>query len=236
MSNNQQLYILGLEIDTPVGKCNPIKVRDYVLHAEDINLFSFNRWKLIYEYKKILANKDDVKQLEALSLFEIINVIPDLNRAYWNIFNLVFKNEIENKISRENFDEIREIILRMNGIQEQTASPNPEIQAAIERSKRVKALEAGTPLEFEDIVSSIVAYTNFKYDEILEMTLYQLYATFYRIGQFKNYDTSTLFATVSTEKLNIESWSKHIDLFASESHAITKDEFNRATGSIFGNK
>ncbi|MEH6944818.1 hypothetical protein [Bacillus sp. JJ722] len=57
--------------------------------------------------------------------------------------------------------------------------------------------------------------------------------TYYRIGHIKNYDTSTLFATVSPPKLKIDSWSKHIDIFADEKHFITKEEFNKNTGSAF---
>ena len=90
-------------------------------------------------------------------------------------------------------------------------------------------------IEFEDIVSSVAVYTGYTYEQINELTLYQFYTTFQRIGAFKSYDTNTLFATVSTEKINIESWCKHIDLFENEEkEGLTRDAYNKLKSGIFG--
>lgn len=236
MKNIQDFYILGLPIETDLGKVDFIKIRDYPEFFVDLQIIGWSKYEIIYKYSEL--NKDGsldelLKELNKLNLYEIVLGLPELYQAYFNVFSKVFQNEeAMTLIDEKNFDFYRELIMKMNCVTEEEYSPNPEIQHAIERSKRVKAQERGK-LTFSDMCSSIVAGSNISYHELLDLTVYQFYMTFYRIAQFKNYDTSTLFATVSTEKIDIESWSKHIDLYEKESHFITEDQFKRNTGSLF---
>lgn len=97
------------------------------------------------------------------------------------------------------------------------------MQRRIEQSKRLKQQEQ-EPLEVYDMISSIATFAGISYKEIAEMTLYQMYMTFYRISCFKDYDTAILFATVSPEAgKNIKHWSSH-DLFEEESHALSDEQ------------
>jgi hypothetical protein len=63
------------------------------------------------------------------------------------------------------------------------------------------------------------------------MTVLQLYSVFYRLGAFKNYETTTLFATVSGD-VKIESWSKKIDMYERETSRIKKQDFDKKYGSL----
>lgn len=237
MSDVPEFYILGLPIETEVGFCHFFKVKDYPNYFYDLQIFSWSKDELIYKYTEI--NKDGslnefISQLRNLTLFEIVTSITELQTAYYNVFSKAFKDndvtEVLEKINNENFSYLRNLIMKMNVLKEEKINPNPEIQRHLERSKRVKAKEA-EKITFADIVSSVVGFNGLSYADLNEFTIYQLYMTYYRIAQIKNYDTSTLFATVSTEKISIENWSKHIDLFEEEQHTLTYDQFKKKVGS-----
>lgn len=236
MLNIKEFYITGLPIKTEIGDCEFLKVKDYPTYLLDIQTIALGKSRIINMFNEL--NKDGslsnlINKLNTYNLFEIVEVIPDIYNSYNSIFMRVFGSEdIVKNINSENFDSIRNLILDMNCIKVEEINPNQEIQRAIERSKRVKNRE-GENLTFEDMSSSIVAFSGKSYSDLNEMTIYQFYMTYFRIAQIKNYDTSTLFATVSSEKINIESWSKHIDLFAEEKHSISHDEFKKTTGSVF---
>lgn len=237
MINLKEFYIIGEPIDTPIGQCEFIRVKDYPSYFMDLQIVSWTKDQIYYKYSQL--NKDGslnefLDELKKISLYETIVSIPEIKQAYLNVLVKVFGDEeIINQITEENFNDYRKLVLDMNCLKEEKVNPNPEIQAAIERSRRVKQRE-NEPLEFADIASSIVAASGgIGYKDLGDMTIYQFYMTYHRIAQIKNYDTSTLFATVSSEKINIESWSKHIDLFEEEKHAISHDEFKKTTGSAF---
>jgi len=163
----------------------------------------------------------------------LVLYFPDLKEVYGELLFKVFdSNSNFQLLNSNNFDYYRKLIMDMNCVKEEKINPNPEIQKWIEKSKKFK--ESGEKLEFSDIVSSVVGYNGLSYNDINEMTIYQLYMTFQRIGQIKGYDTSTLFATVA-EKVDVQSWCKHIDLFEEEAHGISRENFDKKIGSIFEN-
>lgn len=234
MKDIKEFYILGQPIETEIGKVHFLKVKEYPDYFLDLHTVALTHLQLVYKY--IDMNKTGVltgfiEQLKMVSLFDAVTSIEELNDAYARLFTKVFQGEHwADKINKDNFNYYRNLVLEMNCVKEEKINPNPEIQRAIERSKRVKAME-GEKLEFSDICSSCVGFNGLTYNDLNDFTIYQLYMTYYRIGQIKNYDTSTLFATVSTEKINIESWSKHINLFQEESHFITEEKFKKTTAS-----
>lgn len=235
MKDIKDFYILGLPIDTEIGQCEFIKVKEYPDYFADLQIMSLNKLHIIYKYRELNKNHELdelINELEKLTLFEIVTGIPEIQMAYYRVFLKVFGNEeVLYKINNKNFDYYRKLVMDMNCIKEETINPNPEIQRFIEKSKRVKQQESDS-LTFADIVSSVVGFNGLSYKDINEMTVYQLYMTFHRIAQIKGYDTSTLFATVSTEKIKIESWCKHINLFEEEKYAIEYNKFKQTTGSI----
>jgi hypothetical protein len=237
MINLKEFYIIGEPIDTHIGKCDFIRIKDYPSYFMDLQIISWSKNQIHYKYAEASKGNKEfneiLEEIKKLELYHIVMNIPEIRQAYYNVFVKVFDDEDAlSKISEDNFNDYRKLILDMNCAKEEKINPNPEIQAAIERSRRVKARES-EPLEFYDMASSIVASSGgVNYKDLPDMTIYQFYMTYHRIAQFKNYDTSTLFATVSSEKINIESWSKHIDLFAEEKHSISHDEFKKTTGNV----
>lgn len=243
MKDIKDFYILGIPVETDLGECHFLKVSDYPDYFMDLQTISLTKNHLISKYKEFNKKEKDllleqaIEEMEKADLFTLALSIPELQEAYLTLFTKVFDSEdvfFEITKESEGFYYYRNLVMEMNCMKEEKINPNPEIQKAIERSRRVKGAE-GDSLQFADIVTSCVGYNGLSYKDINEFTVYQLYATFYRIAQIKNYDTSTLFATVA-EKVQIDSWSKHIDLFAEDYHTISKEDFQRKGISLFGGK
>lgn len=236
MIDLQEFYILGLPIDTDLGECEFLLVREYPDYFSDLQLMALTKEHIVNKYNEINKDgsiKEFIDELQKLTLYDIATSIPELSEAYSKLFMRVFNSdEILQKIDEKNFDYYRKLIMTMNCMKEEKINPNPEIQKAIERSRRVKQSD-GESIDFTDIVTSCVGYNGLLYKDINDFTIYQLYMTYYRIAQFKNYDTSTLFATVSSDKINIESWGKHINLFEEEKHFVTKEEFSEKSNGLF---
>lgn len=226
--NSQELFILGIPVDTPIGKCHFLKMKDYNDYAAYLNLIKMSKNEIVYRYSQLNKNgelNELIEEMKKLPLFDIVNQLPNFNEAYSEVFQKVFQNEdIFELIDQDNFTSIRKLIIEMHCLKEEKISPNPEVQRRIEQSKRLKRQEQEL-LEVYDMISSIMAFTGVPYKEIAEMTMYQMYMTFYRIDRIKDYDTSILFATVSPEAgKNIKHWSEHVDLFEEENHALTDEQ------------
>lgn len=229
--NIEDFYIFGVPVETDIGKVDFLRVKDYAVYYLDLQLISMSKLEIIYKYTE--ANKDGqldelIKQLEKMDLYAIVASIEELHQAYVNVFLKVFENEeMVGKVNKDNFENYRHLIMRMNCVQEEEISPNPEIQRAIERSKRVKAQDKEN-ITFAAMCSSIVAFSGIDYRDLLDWTIYQFYMTYQRIDQIKNYDAMSSIAPFA--EVNIEHWGKHIDLFKKEKHFMTEKEFNSTIG------
>lgn len=223
----EEFYILGLPIETIIGDCHHLLVRDYPILQSDLKIFSLTKQHFLNALSKENNDKEMLKEVEKMELVQIVLSFEDIRESYERVFDYFFqkKNALAEVGDVNQFNYLRGLILRLSCIQEEKINPNPEIQEAIERSRRIKAQESGK-LEFSDIITSVSAYTGKNYREISEMTLYQLYMEFYRVVQLINYQTSTLFATVA-EKVEIDDWKKHIKMFEEEKHYITQGQFNK---------
>ncbi len=233
MINNEDFYILGMPIKTKIGDCHFLKVKDYPNYSIDLNIVSMTKLHFVHAYRKNDEDEKVLQHLESLSLLSIIvNYLPDVFKSYERVFAHFFKDEdaIHNISSEEEFEEYRQLILKLSCIKEEKINPNPEIQEFIDKSKKVKA-QQNSGITFSTIVTSVSALGGKDYENIREMTLFQLYMEFYRIAQKVNYETSVLFATVA-EKVEIEDWAKKISLFEEEKHGLTRSEFSKIAGTI----
>lgn len=238
---DKNLFIFGEEVETQFGIIRFLTYREYLSCGAEISLISQNTLHIYYNLKtqleKAKAQKESFEvlmELKETDLIEIVMSTEQLLNAYLKIFQLVFDKNEDTKFeklfeSKEVFNFVRQLIMDMNVITEEKVSPNEEIQKAMERSKRLK--KSPQELTFVDIVTSIVASTSNNFEDVCGMNVFQIYAIYARVGAIYSYQTSTLFATVA-EKVNIESWNKHIDLFKSEDDAISKDEFDKKFGGL----
>jgi len=241
MINNKELFIFGEPIETDFGMLRFLTYKEYLQNISELSLISQNILHLYYLYKKQLEQDkvskeylDEFKQFKEQSLYSVVVNTEYILEAYVKIMKLVIdcNNYAENELmdiislifsSEDYFIYIRKMIMDMNILTEDDVSPNEEIQRGIERSRRVK--------QQENEKSSFVDSTSNTFEDVCNMTVFQVYAIYARIGAIFNYNTTTLFATVA-EKVKIESWNKHIDLFEKENHAIDYSKFSKQFGSM----
>lgn len=233
MDNIKEFYILGLPIDTPIGECEFIKIKDYPNFYKELQFISLSKTHIINIIRET-GNLDEEteEKLKDISLRDLIFSSAEFLSIYMKVFSKVMElNEDNVDILMEDFDYYRKLILDMNCLKEEYINPNPEIQKWIEKSKRFK--NQGNNINFSDIVSSIVGFNGINFDDINNMTMYQLYMIFQRIAKFKSFDVQVLFSTVSTEKIDIENWCSNIDLLKDEETGIDDESYGKWKQNLF---
>lgn len=243
--DEKDFYIFGLPIQTEFGEVRFLTYLEYLQNLTELSAMSQNVLHIYYQYKEMfekaklneeekLQVENSLKELKEETLFNIITSTDGYSAAYRTILGLVIGNDEVIEIIMDNeelFMKYRKLILDMNMLNESPVSPTEEIQKGIERSRRVKMAANKDKQTFGDIVSSITVGAGILPKEVANMTVLQVYSTYYRISKFQNYTTSTLFATVA-EKVEIESWSAHVNMWEQESHAVEYSKFKEKTGSM----
>lgn len=239
--DNRDFYIFGKPIKTKFGKVRFLTYREYLENISELTLMTQNVLHLYYLYKNQIKNIDEQTKevLENFKKSDLLSIIlqdQSMLFSYLKIFQMIitlnegieYTDIIKDK---EGFLQIRQLIMDMNLLNEEEVSPNEEIQKGIEARKKVMNIKSEKQ-SFTDIVTSIVASTSNSFEDVCDMTVYQVYAIYARIGAIFNYQTTSLFATVA--KVDIEPWNKHLDLFAKDNDGtISRDEFDRKFGKSF---
>lgn len=231
-------YILAMpESVEGVGDIYQIKIKDYDIFLEIS--------KYLYISKQHMESQlgdqfnDDIKLLDFLILItdDKLKLQHDLEK----LFSLVFKEEVvfvandkdygfiidENKIiNRNNYEEIREIIMKQNLLFEPKIFKDPLVQKWAEKVIKARSKNA-IKINIEDMITTVSIKTGKSYDLIANQSLYQLYADFKRISKDKDYDTSVLFKTVSPD-ININYFAENINMFENpyEKIFVSKEKVN----------
>jgi len=234
------LLLFGEEIDIGICKLYPLKLKEIV----KLGYSKYNYYiSLILIDKSILQNENT--DLNDIDNFEVIyglcNYDEQFKDNYFNMLELFSKETInlsdgffyfgdlkENRIiNKDNFDEIIKIIKRINFVKEQKKEEdynpgNEEARKFIEEIKKKKELYAklnknSNSVTLYSISSSIAWKSHIGINSIRELTVYQLYDAYYRLGLIDNYDKTMhgIYAgTIDGKKIKLEEidWSKVIDL------------------------
>lgn len=244
--DEKEFYIFGLPVQTEFGEVRFLTYLEYLQNLAELSAMSQNVLHIYYQYRdlyiKAKLSQEEKEQTEKFleelkeqTLFDIVMSSEGYKESYKKIFNLVIDNEeIVAMIMKheELFMNFRKLVLDMNMLNESLVSPNEEIQKGIERSRRVKIAANKDKQTFGDIVSSITVGSGILPKDVASMTVLQVYSIYYRISKFQNYSASTLFATVA-EKVEIESWSAHVNMWEQESDSMEKSEFDKKFGGMF---
>lgn len=159
---------------------------------------------------------------EALSFFIVERVAWDEDGRYFTVTN--DDEFIVGTVSRENFDEVRRAILQMNYIGlDKEASPIKHSSGASKElwekaQKHLKDLaknDAGKDkpeYHLSNIVSKVcAAHHSYNLFNIYNLTIFQLYDTFFQIGYLRSSNLSErIFSNHGGEKFKFENWLKPI--------------------------
>lgn len=224
MLNAKELYILGQPIETEIGKLHFVKVKDYPKLLRYVPYLDVEKLDILKAVAKIDRGiAQSIKDVPFLTLIKELREVFEIYDMYEEMFLFLFKEDTFDKIqNEEELDYYKKLIRKMNSLPYEEKNPNPEIQYFIDLKKQLEKQKSNGGLTFEAIYTSVWTMLGQCPDD---MTIYQMYALFSRIGQFKNYDTTTLYNTASGQ-VKIDPWYKHIDLMEEEKKT-TLEEFSR---------
>lgn len=215
-------YIEGIDKKNPII-IYPVRLKDYDKFIEVSHLLyiSKNHFEET-EYPLLVLVFMCMKQLN-LTQEELVKKLEDT-------FSIVTRKEVKfvsdektkiegfivdnkNIITTQNYEQIREIIMKQNLMFEQKVYKNKLVQEWANKVLESRAKNS-SKISIEDIITTVSVYKGKDYNELIDYTIYQIYADFYRIRKMKKYDTDTLFATVA-EKVTIEDFAEEINMFKS---------------------
>lgn len=238
MKNIEEFYILGRPIETDIGILYPFKVKDYPEIMEHLGYITLSRGDIILWLKRIAKEDENVKILielfKHITLYDFIimfssneyedTILYQFYDGYKKAFEYCFKEDVFDKVkTSDSFEYHINLIRKVNDIQYEETVPNENIQKRNEIKRKLQEAK-GEGVNFEAMYTSVEVATG---KDVGNMTLYQFNRAFSRIGQFKNYDTTVLYAMLSSE-VDIEPWYKIFEDKASEKSFLTQKQLDDA--------
>ena len=229
-------FILGLPVPTDIGECHFLSVTemdDYLVPLSVVSQDKNRIISLLSDKDVVIEHKEETLEvLRSLSLYEVVQQLSTHVESYKKLYSHLFRDtDAWNRVNEENFEELRKLVLLMSCIPEEETSSNPEIQKRLDKDKQIKAASGGN-IEMTDMLTSIHVATGASYEDIAKQTYFQIQSTFKRISKFKDYELTSLMATVA-EKVEIISWGEHSPLVDNEEQALSRDKFNNDYGKMF---
>src|SRR5690606_10230424 len=110
-----------------LGRVRFLTYKEYLLHIQEMSMFTMNTLHIYYEYKKMLDAKDEeamkaVESIKGESLYSIVMQTKNFFEAYVKIFSLVFENQemvVKTLDSEDAFMWYRDLVMDMNMLQEE---------------------------------------------------------------------------------------------------------------------
>jgi hypothetical protein len=172
----------------------------------------------------IMLNYEQQKQLHVvIELFKkIFTFVCKQKIEYDEKLNIFLLEGTDLAIDRDNYDEIREIILRQNLIFTPPVYKNKLVQEWAELALQARA-QSSLKITIEDMITTIVACNGMDINVLADYTIYQIKSIFQRVLKLKNYDATVLFKTVDG-KINIDHFAEEIDMFKSPYDGIIKED------------
>ena len=114
-------------------------------------------------------------------------------------------------INRDNYDEFRQVVMKQNLIHEPKVYKNKMVQQWAEKVLNARNKNSAN-IEVEDMITTVSAFTGKNYNVLMNSSIYQLYADFYRVRKMKNFDTSVLAGAVGGE-MKLEDFAESLDIY-----------------------
>ncbi len=231
-------YILNLPIETNIGIIYPFTIKEYALNYYLFNILSVTKNLLLQQidtkYKEQREKiEQEVKNFDVICFNEeSVNLLIKLLKISFKTDNIKFdkKNEciyINGKIiNRDNYDYIRNMIIRINNLRLPKQAKTKELQEWFDKARFAK--QGNNKTDMEDIITSIMALTGYTPQEISEMTVYQINKLIARLNKIKEFDVHIqyLCAGADLKGVKLEHWLEHIeDKNEEDNYSISYEQF-----------
>jgi hypothetical protein len=211
-----------------VGEIYPITLKDYDKFQECSQLLYISRshfeenqyplFMLLFMSRQQLGLTFDefVKKLEDLFYLTTQNQFKFFETKNNAWFQYKYK---DNKgfpqykiINMNNYDIVREIIMKQNLMFEQKVFKNKTVQEWANKVLENKQKNA-PKITIEDIITTVSVVTGKHYKDLLDYSIYQVYSDFYRVRKVKNFDASILSSVASMGSVSIQDFAEQLDMF-----------------------
>ncbi|WP_297993924.1 hypothetical protein [uncultured Clostridium sp.] len=204
-----------------IGNVYPVLLKDYKKLRKYSHYLTFS--------KEYLGIGDDVGLLYALIIAfsqdkcrdaEKIDIaIMETLKEFADLFSIITRkeiiyNEIDNDfvfksidgvvtINSENFDVLRNVVLKMCLIKENKVFKNKEVEKWY--YKGLKAAQRGKKeIDIDDVVSIVIQDMKYSFEYVYNLNIFQLYVLYARINNSIGYETISKFRCVGEVKSNLE--------------------------------
>lgn len=179
----------------------------------------------------------DVVVSNAESINQLLNLLSLLSQKEKNDFILQRAEtghlyiEIDGFIiSRDNYDMIRNSIIKANSLKLPKQAATKELQEWFNKTRNFKNKEKGAGLS--DIVTTIVAITGLTFDAIKDMSIYQINHLIARINKIKQYEAEVQFISAGASDIKLTNYLEHISDDNEEKLSTSLNEVKKKLGSI----
>lgn len=225
----------------------PVLMNDYeeFMGCANIITYTYDHFNL-EEISKFL--KIPVEEIKLLDLVQLVALQTETSEETFdslaNMLSIVLRTTVdyglsENNIyfhsaegqllvNRDNYDELREIVMYQNLIFTPKVFKNKITQIWADKVLKAQAKNSAN-INSEAIITTISILIGKSYEEILNYSYYQVRATFDRICKLKNFDaTSIMFANPYAKDIKQEHFAETIEMHKDPYADIFKDE-NKAS-------
>lgn len=218
-----------------IGNVYPIRLIDWDEFESYLNVLMLSKKHIP------LSIDEDVPLLNRIFLLYAELNDDSVLDVFCGIFNLItrtntfrfvddlvcFVNENNQIVDVSNYEEIRETVLRQNIIFEPKIYKDPLMQQWAEKALKARQKNAAN-ITLEDKISTVEAFGNKTYDQLMNYTMYQLEASFRRICKGKEFDMNfqaRLHTPTETNvEQNVEHFAEYIDMYENPYDSLFKSK------------
>ena len=179
----------------------------------------------------------DVVTSNAITLEQLIKLLSLLSHKdevdfliQKNKDNLIYLEIDGFIIDRDNYDMIRNSIIQANSLKLPKQAATKELQEWFDKTRNYKNKEKGATLT--DIATTIVAVTGLTFDNIKDMSIYQINHLIGRINKVKQYEAEVQFISAGASDIKLTNYLEHITDEVEEKLSTSLSEVKTKLGSI----
>jgi len=217
-------YILNMPIEIDgIGRIYPFTMEEYALYSHYFNVLTVT--VDLYLQQIDSKEKELRKEIESkVKNFDIVCSQKEFVELLLSLLSISFKPKRlkycpvlqrilinDGLITRDNYDYIRNEIIKVNNIRLPNQAKTKELQEWFDKAYKARNAQNKNAGDMEDIITSIMAFTGYTPEDIKKMTVYQVNKLIARLNKISEYNTNIQFLCAGAEKINLEHWSSKIN-------------------------
>lgn len=198
-----------------------------------------------------LCFKIDKSKIQKLMLGDNLIITLNYDEKLMKEIEIINKKEVKSKedliilknnqdillnrvVNRDNYDHIRNEILKINNIRLPKQAKNKELQKWFDKDYRAKhnIKNGDSNIDMEDIVVGIMSTLGYTPKEMSEMTVYQINKLIETINKREEFHMNIQFLCVGCKDIKLKSWLEHEPYDKEEKNSTDFNTFMNGTKSM----